>query len=108
MSLPALSDVLMALGALWFVLAAVGMVRFTDAFARMHAGTKASTLGVALVVAGSAVEIGGPAAAKAALAIVLAFLTIPLGSHLIGRAVRTNPGAAHLGLEHHDTPTEEG
>ena len=81
------ADLLIVLGALWFCLAALGMLRFQDTLARMHAATKASTLGVALVVCGTALQLGGTDAVKAVLAIALAFLTIPVGSHLVGRAV---------------------
>lgn len=90
------ADLLIVTGALWFCLAALGMLRFHDTLARMHAATKASTLGVALVVGGTALELGGASAVKALLAIALAFLTIPVGSHLVGRAVwkQRDPAAA--------------
>ena len=86
------ADLLIVLGALWFCLAALGMLRFHDTLARMHAATKASTLGVALVVCGTALRLDGTGAVKAVLAIALAFLTIPVGSHLVGRAVWARRG----------------
>ncbi len=80
------SDVLLVAGGIWFVLAAVGVLKFDDTFSRMHAGTKAATLGVLLVVAGTSLRLGGGDAVKLAAVAVLAFLTIPVGAHLIGRA----------------------
>ena len=41
-------------GAVLILLAAIGVVRFRDVLARMHALTKASTVGVLLVAIGSA------------------------------------------------------
>ena len=45
---------LLVLGAALTLLAAIGMVRFRDAFSRMHALTKASTAGSLLVLLGAA------------------------------------------------------
>lgn len=42
-------------GALLILLAAVGVVRFPDALTRMHALSKASTLGVSIALLGAAV-----------------------------------------------------
>ncbi len=42
-------------GALLILLAAVGVVRFPDALTRMHALSKASTLGVSIALIGAAV-----------------------------------------------------
>ncbi len=50
-------EVLALLGAILVLLAAVGVVRFGDALARMHALAKASTLGVLLILAGAAVNL---------------------------------------------------
>ena len=48
------------LGATLTLLAAVGVVRFPEVMARMHALTKASTLGVVLVLVGGAVTLNHP------------------------------------------------
>ena len=42
-------------GATFVFLAAIGVVRFPDALSRMHALSKASTLGVLLILIGAAV-----------------------------------------------------
>lgn len=83
----AISAVLMTIGAAFTVVATVGLHRFDDVFARMHAAGKASTLGMLLILAGAAVrlnEIGQ--VLKLGVVAVLAVLTIPAGVHVIARA----------------------
>lgn len=78
---------MMVVGALLAVIAGLGLNRFPDVFARMHAATKPATLGLALVMGGAAIlvpDVGGRA--KLLLIVVLQFLTAPVGSHLVGRA----------------------
>lgn len=78
---------MMVVGALLAVIAGLGLNRFPDVFARMHAATKPATLGLALVMGGAAMlvpDLGGQA--KMLLIVVLQFLTAPVGSHLVGRA----------------------
>lgn len=82
-----LAGVLMLLGALLAVIAGIGLQRFPDVFARMHAATKPATLGLALVLVGAALRIpDGDAVVKLLLVVVLQFVTAPIGSHLVGRA----------------------
>lgn len=82
-----LAGVLMAVGALLALLAGIGLQRFPDVFARMHAATKPATLGLALVLTGAALRIpDAGAVVKLLLVIVLQFVTAPIGSHLMGRA----------------------
>ncbi len=77
-------------GATFCLIAAIGMVRFPDLYVRMHAATKAGTLGVGLalmaVVVFGAVsgDLGTVLRALAALLFVL--LTAPIGAHLLARA----------------------
>lgn len=79
--------VLLLAGALLSVLAAVGLHRFDDVYARMHAATKPATLGLLLLLAGAALRMHDPAdIAKLALAGILQFVTAPIAAHVIGRA----------------------
>ena len=52
--LEVVSAVLLVLGALLALTAAIGLLRFPDTLARMHAATKPQTLGLLLVLAGTA------------------------------------------------------
>ena len=80
-------EILIVVGAAWSVIAAIGIWRFDDVYARMHAATKTTTLGVLLSVSGAAIILGGFDAAKIFLAGLLLFPTAPIGAHLVGRAV---------------------
>lgn len=82
-----LGQILIVAGAAWSVIASIGIWRFDDVYARMHAATKTTTLGVLLVVTGAACILGGLDAAKILLAGLLLFPTAPIGAHLVGRAV---------------------
>jgi len=69
------------------LVAALGMLRLPDAIIRMHAATKAGTLGAGLILIAEAVfyqEIG--ITLRALAAIVFLLLTAPVAAHLIGRA----------------------
>ena len=82
-----LTAVAIVLGASFCLLAAVGMLRLPDTLIRMHAATKAGSLGTGLVLAGVAVffaDLG--IVLKALLTLVFIFLTAPVAAHLIGRA----------------------
>lgn len=57
------SAVLLALGALFLLAGTVGLLRFPDAYARLHALTKADNLGLGLIVFGLAVNAESPAVA---------------------------------------------
>lgn len=78
-------EILALLGGALVLLAGVGVLRFGDLYSRMHAATKAPTLGAMLIgISGIiALDSGRP---KLALAVVLIFVTAPVASHMVGRA----------------------
>lgn len=91
-----ITGVIAIAGAGLIALAGVGVLRMPDLYARMHAATKASTLGIGLVAASGAVGIHG-AAPKVLLAAVSIFITAPSAAHLIGRgAYRAEGIDVHL------------
>lgn len=82
-----LSAILIIAGCLFCLVAAVGMLRLPDTLMRMHAATKAGTLGAGLILAGAAVHFAEPATVlKALLTVFFLYLTAPVAAHLIGRA----------------------
>lgn len=82
-----LSSMLIIIGALFMLLAAVGLVRMPDLFTRMHATTKSTTLGVGCLMLGVALYFGDLAIAARALAVVaFVFVTAPVTGHLVARA----------------------
>ena len=82
-----LTALFLVLGSLFCFVAALGMLRLPDTVIRMHAATKAGTLGVGLILIGEAffyAELGITLRALAAISFLL--LTAPVAAHLIGRA----------------------
>lgn len=81
-----LTGVLMVIGSIFCLVAAVGIVRLPDALTRMHAATKAGTLGAGLLLLAEAVfyhQLG--ISLRAATVIALLLLTAPVAAHLVGR-----------------------
>ncbi len=79
--------VLIVTGVMLGVGAGLGLQRFPDVFARMHAATKPATLGLVLVLAGAALRVEQRGdLAKLLLVVVLQFITAPVGAHMVGRA----------------------
>jgi multicomponent Na+:H+ antiporter subunit G len=76
---------LVLLGAIFLFSAGLGMLRMPDAFTRIQAGTKASTLGNMLVLIG--VAFYHPDWwLKLLIVIYFVLLTNPISSHALGRA----------------------
>jgi len=82
-----IAAVLLLIGTLFCLVAAVGMLRLPDTLIRMHAATKAGTLGAGFILAAQAVEAGELSTTLKVIAvIVFLLLTAPVAAHLIGRA----------------------
>lgn len=74
-------------GALFMVIAALGLVRLPDLFCRMQAAAKSGTAGAGLLLLGTAVYFEDAQVATRALAVVaFLFLTAPVAAHLLARA----------------------
>ncbi|MEO1060625.1 MAG: monovalent cation/H(+) antiporter subunit G [Actinomycetota bacterium] len=79
--------IIVLIGSCFTLLSAVGLHRFNDVFARMHAAGKASTLGLDLILLGVGLRFADDGTfAKLFLAGVLSLIAVPAGVHLIGRA----------------------
>lgn len=88
---------LLVFGSLFFLVAAVGIVRLPDPLTRMHAATKAGTLGAGIMLLGVSLAAGDGAVAVRAAAIFLFLLvTAPIGAHVIGRTVWNRGRARRL------------
>jgi multicomponent Na+:H+ antiporter subunit G len=83
-------------GSVLTVLAALGVVRFPDVLARMHALTKASTVGLVLVLVGGAITLDHPNdVTSLLLAGALQVLTLPVAATLMARATYRAEGIRH-------------
>lgn len=75
------------LGGLLILAAALGAWRFRDFYMRMHAASKASSLGLGLMMLSVAIgEMDAVVWFKAVCGFVFLFLTAPVAAHLLGRA----------------------
>ncbi|MGY6549673.1 MAG: monovalent cation/H(+) antiporter subunit G [Roseinatronobacter sp.] len=99
-------------GALFVLIAAIGVVRLPDLLTRMHASTKAGTLGALLVLVGLAIHQGtGMVVSKAIATALFLLLTAPIAAHMIGRAharvmksLTPASGASEQGTSPQDDP----
>lgn len=79
--------ILTTLGALFVLLAAIGLIRMPDTYLRISVTTKAATLGVGLLLVSTAIYFNDLSTTSRALVIILfVLLTAPVSAHLIGRA----------------------
>jgi multicomponent Na+:H+ antiporter subunit G len=82
-----IGQLLVLVGSVLTLLAAIGMVRFTDVFARMHSLAKASTAGVVLVLIGAAIHLEHPNdVTSLALAALLQVITSPVAANMLSVA----------------------
>lgn len=82
-----ISIVLIAMGCFFFIAGSVGMLRLPDAFARLHATTKADNVGLGLVVMGLLLQADSLfVAAKLILIWLLVVLASATACHLIAQA----------------------
>ena len=79
--------IIISLGTLFILLAAVGILRMPDLFLRISVTTKAATLGVGMILIGMTLYFSDVSIVTRAIAIILfLLLTAPIGAHLIGRS----------------------
>lgn len=94
-----LGNVFIILGALVFATAALGVIRFPDAYMRISAVGTAGGIGIALVLGGAfLLQPTVPDLLKAVLAVALLMSTSAVGSIAIARSaylVRTDPRRLH-------------
>jgi len=81
-----LAALLMLLGALFSLLATVGVLRFPDLLTRMHAASKAGAVGGGLLLLAVAlVSQDAAVALRALLGFLFLLLTTPVAAHLLAR-----------------------
>jgi multicomponent Na+:H+ antiporter subunit G len=82
-----MGEALALAGALLMLLSAIGVVRFDDVFARLHALAKAATLAVLLMLAGAAVDLHDANDVTSVLLAALSQLLMsPPASNMLSRA----------------------
>lgn len=79
-------------GSALIALGSLGLIRFPDVLTRMHAATKAATLGVVATTVAAAVEAGALGGILIlVLVVALLFLSGPLGMSLLARVALDDP-----------------
>lgn len=91
-----LLSILILIGAGFTLIGSLGLVRLRDFYSRLHAPTKASTLGVGSLLIASALFFSFKdegLSVHEVLVTLFLFITAPVGAHLMAKA------ALHLRLE---------
>lgn len=87
MAIAVLVAALLIVGAIFSLLAAIGILRFPDLYTRMHAASKAGTIGSGLLLLAAGVHSLDAAILIRALAGFFFFvLTAPISAHLLAKA----------------------
>lgn len=74
-------------GAFFMLVSAIGVLRLPDTYTRMHASSKASSLGISLILIGVIVHLPSYSVIwKSLLTVFFIYLTVPLSTHILGRA----------------------
>ncbi|GGA69004.1 monovalent cation/H(+) antiporter subunit G [Ornithinibacillus halotolerans] len=84
--------------------ATIGIIRFPDIYTRLHAATKASTLGVASILIAAFLYLyvkEDIVSGKLLLGIIFIMATAPVSAHMIGRAAH-NQGIKPVTKNRHD------
>lgn len=90
---------LVLVGAVLCLTAAIGLLRFRDVPTRLHAATKPQVLGVLLICAAVALSLRSWAVVAFIVPIVLIqFATAPLSAHMVGRQAYRNGTIDRAGL----------
>ena len=100
-----IGELLALFGAALVLLAAVGVVRFGDVLARLHALAKASTLGLLLLLTGAAVNLRDlNDLTSVVLAGILHLLASPPASNMVSRAAYLVEGLPDSALDERRDP----
>ena len=82
-----IAGLLIIIGAAFVLVASLGLIRLPDVYSRMHAASKAGTLGSGVMLLALAVVAEDQATVTRALAGILFFLlTAPVSAHLLAKA----------------------
>lgn len=82
-----LISVLSGMGALFLLIAGVGLLRMEDVYTRLHGASKAAPLGAVLILIALAIGSGSLEVTLRVVAVsVFLLLTAPIAAHVIGRA----------------------
>jgi multicomponent Na+:H+ antiporter subunit G len=91
--------VLILIGALLCLTAAIGLLRFRDVPTRLHAATKPQVLGLILICLAIALSLRTwPVVAFLVPVVLIQLATAPLSAHMVGRQAYRNGTIDEVGL----------
>ena len=87
MILKILTILFLSVGAFFFLIGTIALLRFPDVYTRLHAITKCDTVGLGLILVGLMLHEGATlASVKMVFIIIFVFLTGPTAAHALARA----------------------
>jgi multicomponent Na+:H+ antiporter subunit G len=79
--------ILLLAGALFSLVASIGIIRLPDLYSRMHAAAKAGTVGSGLLLLAAGIHAQDlPTLSRALAGFIFFVLTAPISAHLLARA----------------------
>lgn len=88
MILEALTILFLLIGVFFITVAGLGILRMPDLYIRMHASTKAGTIGLGLLMIAVALHFRDVASVSRAVAIMIfLILTAPVAAHVLGKSM---------------------
>lgn len=103
-------SILLLFGCFFILVGALGLVKLSTFFKRLHAPTKASTLGVGCVLVGSVcyhIFLGEDPQPRELLITVFLFITAPISAHMMAKAALSLLMETRPELPGHKTAKEE-
>ncbi|MBX3042027.1 MAG: monovalent cation/H(+) antiporter subunit G [Bdellovibrionaceae bacterium] len=74
-------------GVFFMLVSAIGVLRLPDTYTRMHAASKAGSLGISLILLGVIFHLPSLSVIwKSLLTVFFLYLTTPVAAHILGRA----------------------
>lgn len=97
------ADSLIVAGALFILLASIGIWRLPDLYLKLHAATKVGTLGCGLILLGVGLQFrDAHSITEVLLLILFVAITNPISAHLIGRLRYISPKTERFEREIND------
>ena len=103
-----IAALLLVVGSAFALVASIGLLRLPDLYTRMHAASKAGTMGSCLVLIALAIHAADFGTMSRALAGVIFFLlTAPVSSHLLAKAAYAVGYRLHQSSVMDDMPSND-
>ncbi|MGR5065468.1 monovalent cation/H(+) antiporter subunit G [Photobacterium sp. DNB22_13_2] len=84
-----LISILLLLGTFFTLVASLGIVRMPDLYTRMHAATKAGTVGICFLLLAVSFSMPESSVISRVIGTILfLFITAPVAAHLLGKAMQ--------------------